>query len=130
MGKPKPIKPTYPTPDENTPTEHLMDMIDDTLRNGSNMTRANLCFSLLCERMDYDRDNFPTFRSWYEEELKVEEKLAQMYDPTTPLVWPGRECHPDCVIGPNADHHGTMSYRCMDDDGRPLPFDDTDTMED
>lgn len=32
------------------------------------------------------------------------------------------ECHPDCVIGPNADHHGTSEYRCMDSGMRWLPF--------
>lgn len=32
------------------------------------------------------------------------------------------ECHPDCTIGPNADHHGTMAYRCMDGNGNSLPF--------
>jgi len=32
------------------------------------------------------------------------------------------DCHPDCTIGPNADHHGTMSYRCMDGDGNAIPF--------
>src|SRR5689334_14800131 len=31
-------------------------------------------------------------------------------------------CHADCTIGPSADHHGTMSYRCMDADGKALPF--------
>lgn len=64
--------PTYPTPDENTPTEHLLDMIDDCLRNGRLMTRGNLAFSLLCERLDYDRDNFPTFRSWYDKEEEAD----------------------------------------------------------
>lgn len=31
-------------------------------------------------------------------------------------------CHPDCTIGPNADHHGTIAYRCMDENGHALPF--------
>lgn len=32
------------------------------------------------------------------------------------------DCHADCTIGPNADHHGTMSYRCMDENGNGLPW--------
>lgn len=31
-------------------------------------------------------------------------------------------CRADCTIGPNADHHGTMSYRCMGEHGEALPF--------
>ena len=56
-------KPDYPTPNKDTPTIDLLDQIDDTLRNGCAMTRANFCFDLLCERLGFDRDQFPTFRS-------------------------------------------------------------------
>lgn len=31
-------------------------------------------------------------------------------------------CHPDCTIGPNADHPGSSSYRCQDKNGQSLPF--------
>ena len=127
-------KPTYPTPNESTPTADLLDMIDDTLRNGCAMTRANLCFSLLCERLGFDRDEFPTFKSWYEAEEKREMHEAEVERVrervTRRTLGRPRACHPDCVIGPYADHAGTMSYRCMDDDGNPLPFDAFDTMED
>lgn len=36
--------------------------------------------------------------------------------------WVDRSCHAECTIGPNADHHGTMEYRCMDESGHGLPF--------
>lgn len=45
-----------------------------------------------------------------------------------PPVKGGRpECHPDCVIGEN-DHPGYLAYRCMNEAGDALPFDETDDL--
>lgn len=41
-------------------------------------------------------------------------------DEMLPKIW--EDCHPDCAIGPNGDHHGTMEYRCMTTAGAAIPF--------
>lgn len=48
---------------ENTPDEALLDMLDQTLRNGSNPTRANLVFDVLCERLGFDRHQLPGYKA-------------------------------------------------------------------
>lgn len=74
-----PKAPTYPTPDDTTPTLHLLDILDDNLRNGTAMTRANICFDLLCKRLGHDRDQFPTFLAWKQEDEREERLFARRH---------------------------------------------------
>lgn len=48
-------------PDESSPDVELLECIDDALRNGTNMTRANLAFDLLLKRNGCSRRDLPTY---------------------------------------------------------------------
>lgn len=39
------------------------------------------------------------------------------------------DCHPDCVLGPNADHPGYLEYRCIDGNVNSLPFPGEERVE-
>lgn len=60
---------------ENTSDEELLDMLDNTLRNGIHATRANLVFDLLCSRLGFDRHQLPGYVA---DMKKLEEATADL----------------------------------------------------
>ena len=52
---------TTKIPDESSPDVELLECIDDALRNGRNMTRANLAFDLLLKRNGCSRRDLPAY---------------------------------------------------------------------
>lgn len=73
------------TPDEKTTDEELLDMLDNTLRNGSNPTRANLVFDLLCERLGFDRHQLPGYLADMAELEKEDARAREFFKDDTPL---------------------------------------------
>jgi hypothetical protein len=49
------------TPNENWADIDLLDCVDDALRNGRLMTRGNLAFDFLCQRLGFDRHQLPGY---------------------------------------------------------------------
>lgn len=57
----------------------MLESIDDALRNGRNMTRANLAFEYLCDRYGQDRRQLRTYLRDMEEIEEQDKEYIDMY---------------------------------------------------